>query len=118
LSAGGTGVDPRLCLASQTEKKANALVRANQKTVREADPNQHEVGCFAEWRGDRWWVGASDPRWVASRDESGSSGNVIGGGGDYLDAPVPPGGRVGFDVPTDALSASQVASAQVSVEPY
>jgi hypothetical protein len=47
-----------------------------------------------------------------------SSGNVIGGGGDYLDAPVPPGGRVGFDVPTDALSTSQIASAQVSVEPY
>jgi hypothetical protein len=38
-----------------------------------------------------------------------SAGNVIGGGGDYLDAPVPAGGRVGFDVPTDAPSASQIA---------
>jgi hypothetical protein len=46
-----------------------------------------------------------------------ASGNVIGGGFGYLIADVPPGGRVGFDDSIEALSASQIASVQVSVEP-
>jgi hypothetical protein len=47
-----------------------------------------------------------------------AAGNVIGGGSGNPNASVTPGGRTGFDVTIEALSASQIASAQVSVEPY
>jgi hypothetical protein len=47
-----------------------------------------------------------------------SAGNVIGGGRTYPSSSVAPGGRIGFDVSIEgALHASQIASAQVSVEP-
>jgi hypothetical protein len=46
-----------------------------------------------------------------------SAGNVIGGGYGYPPAAVPPGGRIGFDESVEGLSAAQIASAQVSVEP-
>jgi len=46
-----------------------------------------------------------------------AAGNVIGGGRSYPQAAVPPGGRIGFSVSVEGLSASQIASAQVSVEP-
>ena len=45
------------------------------------------------------------------------SGNVIGGGRGYPSSSVTPGGRIGFDVSIEGLKASQIASAQVSVEP-
>ena len=47
-----------------------------------------------------------------------ASGNVIGGGRGSPNAPVAPGGRTGFGVSIRALSSAQIASAQVSVEPY
>jgi hypothetical protein len=46
-----------------------------------------------------------------------ASGNVIGGGFDYPNSSVTPGGRIGFDISIQGLHASQIASAQVSVEP-
>ena len=46
-----------------------------------------------------------------------ASGNVIGGGYRNVQNPVPPGGRDGFDVTIYALDASQIASAQASVQP-
>jgi hypothetical protein len=44
-------------------------------------------------------------------------GNVIGGGSRDVQSSVPPGGRGGFDVPIYTLDASQIASAQASVQP-
>ena len=46
-----------------------------------------------------------------------AAGNVIGGGRSYPEGSVPPGGRIGFDVSLEGLEATQIASAQVSVEP-
>jgi hypothetical protein len=46
-----------------------------------------------------------------------AAGNVIGGGSGNPNASVTPGGRTGFDIPIRSLSASQIASAQVSVAP-
>jgi hypothetical protein len=46
-----------------------------------------------------------------------ASGNVIGGGNSTLQDSVPPGGRGDFDVTIYALDASQIASAQASVQP-
>ena len=45
------------------------------------------------------------------------AGNVIGGGRTYPPTTLPPGGRAAFDASIEGLSASQIASAQVSVEP-
>jgi uncharacterized membrane protein len=47
-----------------------------------------------------------------------ASGNVIGGGGGKLNASITPGGRTGFDVPIESLTAAQIASVQVSVAPF
>jgi hypothetical protein len=47
-----------------------------------------------------------------------AAGNVLGGGWGYLEADVPPGGRIGFATPIAGRTPSEVASAQVSVEPY
>jgi hypothetical protein len=46
-----------------------------------------------------------------------SAGNVIGGGYTYLQMELPPGGRIGFRTFVEELSADQIASVQVSVEP-
>ncbi|MGZ8687396.1 MAG: FxLYD domain-containing protein [Gaiellaceae bacterium] len=47
-----------------------------------------------------------------------AGGNVIGGGYGYPETALPPGGRVAFDLrPEGGLTASQIASVQVSVEP-
>jgi hypothetical protein len=46
-----------------------------------------------------------------------AAGNVIGGGYTFSDADVPPGSRIGFDTFIEGLSAAQIASVQVSVEP-
>lgn len=46
-----------------------------------------------------------------------SAGNVIGGGYTYLGTELPPGGRIGFSTFVEELSAGQIASVQVSVEP-
>lgn len=45
------------------------------------------------------------------------SGNVIGGGYGYPESSVGPGGRIGFNQSIEGLSAAQIASVQVSVEP-
>ncbi len=47
----------------------------------------------------------------------GASGNVIGGGRTYPFASVLPGGRIGFEGSLEGLTAAQVSSVQVSVEP-
>jgi hypothetical protein len=47
-----------------------------------------------------------------------AAGNVLGGGWGYLEADVPSGGRIGFTVSTTGRTPSEIASAQVSVEPY
>jgi hypothetical protein len=47
------------------------------------------------------------------------AGNVIGGGVGFWPglSDLPPGGRIGFDVSVEGLSAVQIASVRVSVEP-
>lgn len=47
-----------------------------------------------------------------------AAGNVIGGGGSVLAASVAPGTHRDFDIPVLSLQRSQIASAQVSVEPH
>lgn len=47
-----------------------------------------------------------------------AAGNVIGGGWDTPAADVPPGGRIGFRIAIWGRTPSEIASAQVSVEPY
>lgn len=46
-----------------------------------------------------------------------SADNVIGGGYTYLQTELPPGGRIGFKTLVEELSADQIASVRVSVEP-
>lgn len=46
-----------------------------------------------------------------------AAGNVLGGGWGFLEADVPPGARIGFTVSIAGRSPSEIASAQVSVEP-
>jgi hypothetical protein len=46
-----------------------------------------------------------------------AAGNAIGGGYGYPTAALPAGGRIGFEESIEGLSASQIASVQVSVEP-
>lgn len=48
-----------------------------------------------------------------------AGGNVIGGGSTFPpgSSDIPPGARFAFDASIEGLSASQIASAQVSVEP-
>jgi hypothetical protein len=47
-----------------------------------------------------------------------AAGNVLGGGLGFLEADVQPGGRIGFTVSIAGRTSSEIASAQVSVEPY
>jgi hypothetical protein len=47
-----------------------------------------------------------------------AAGNVIGGGQAFVNDAVAPGSRATFDVPVVSLHQSQIASAQVSVEPH
>ena len=47
-----------------------------------------------------------------------AAGNVVGGGWGFLEADVQPGGRIGFTVLIAGRAPSEIASAQVSVEPY
>jgi hypothetical protein len=46
-----------------------------------------------------------------------AAGNAIGGGYTYPETDVPPGARIGFNTFIEGLSASQISSVQVSVEP-
>jgi hypothetical protein len=45
------------------------------------------------------------------------AGNFIGGGFTFPPAALPPSGRAGFETDAEGLSAAQIASVQVSVEP-
>jgi hypothetical protein len=47
-----------------------------------------------------------------------AAGNVLGGGLGFLESDVQPGGRIGFTVSIAGRTSSEIASAQVSVEPY
>lgn len=46
-----------------------------------------------------------------------AGGNVIGGGYGYPGSAIPVGGRIAFERSVEGLTAAQIASVQVSVEP-
>jgi hypothetical protein len=46
-----------------------------------------------------------------------AAGNVIGGGITFPAAPIPPGARVGFDMPIAGVTLDRIGSVQASVEP-